>query len=72
MPRRYDPTRVLVAQVLGTSERDDRTPADLLDAAEGRRDVLEAALVIARRGSSMRPPVPAVIARIEAALAEVA
>lgn len=70
VPRRYDRDRILVARALALAERDDCTPAALLAAADGRRDVLEAALAIARRGSSMRPPVAAVVERIAGALGE--
>ena len=44
MARRYDPTRVLVAQVIGAA-RHGVTPAELVDIANGRADVLELALV---------------------------
>ncbi len=71
MTRRIEHIRVLVGRVLAVADRDDCTSADLLDAAQGRRDMLEAALVISLRASSMRPPVLAVVERIESALAEV-
>ena len=44
MARRYDPTRVLVAQVIGAARR-GVTPAELVEIARGRADVLELALV---------------------------
>ncbi len=40
MARRHDPTRVLVAQVLGAVEHGDPA-AELVVVAKGRRDVLE-------------------------------
>ncbi len=45
MARRYDPTRALVALVLDAVER-GAPPAELVEVAQGRRDVLEAAPVV--------------------------
>lgn len=67
MARRFDPTRVLVAQVLGAVEHGD-APAELVEVAQGRRDVLEAALATSRRGSAMRAPIGQHAERLRAAL----
>lgn len=68
MARRYDRSRVLMAQVLGAIEHGD-PPAELVDVAKGRQDVLEAALASAERGGSMRAPIAEHADRLRAALA---
>ena len=67
MARRYDPDRVLSAQVAAAVERGD-SPAELVETAGGRLDILTAALATAERGSSMRAPVLVHVGRLRAAV----
>ena len=67
MARRYDPDRVLSAQVAAAVERGD-SPAELVETAGGRVDVLTAALATAERGSEMRRPVLEHVKRLRAAV----
>ena len=67
MARRFSPDRVLAAQVAAAVERGD-SPAKLVEAANGRLEVLTHALATAERGSEMRPPVLEHVERLRAAV----
>lgn len=67
MARRRDRDRVLVAQVLGAASHGD-SAAELLAVADGRRDVLEAALVIQTTPDQWGAKDPEVAERLRAAV----